>query len=242
MNNNEFMIVKSSSKTDVIVENLISLIRERKLKPSDRLPPERELAELMQVSRPSLREALKALEVMNLIEIRQGAGAFVRRLDPESIVEHLEFVFNMDETLLQDLYQARKMLESTIARLAAQNITDEELRALEANANAAANAVDRPEEFLRLDVEMHEMILKAAGNRVMAVFAQSIANLSRMMREKTNSSLRIRKNTILDHGKIVLALKLRDPELTGQAMEEHLSHVETYFNSGFFDDGEEEQD
>src|SRR5690606_3169450 len=72
-----FGTFKKSSISEDIVDNLLSLIRERELRPGDKLPPERELAAMMQVSRPSLREALRALAIMNIIEIRQGDGTYI---------------------------------------------------------------------------------------------------------------------------------------------------------------------
>jgi GntR family transcriptional regulator, transcriptional repressor for pyruvate dehydrogenase complex len=106
----DYEIVKKKNTTGIIVQKLLELIRVRSLKPGDKLPPERELSELMKVSRPSLREALKSLEMMSIINIRQGSGAFVNKLEPESVVEHLDIVFTLDDTLYHDLFKARRVL------------------------------------------------------------------------------------------------------------------------------------
>lgn len=224
-----FNNMKKTSTTEIIVQNLISLIGQRSLQPGDKLPPERELCELIGVSRPVLREALKALQVMNIINIRQGAGAFVRSLEPENIMEHLDIVFHLDSSLYHDLYEARRVLESSVAQMAATRITDDELAAIEENIRRAADKTNDEDVFYQLDLEMHNMILKAANNRVMPVFMQSINKLVLMMREKTNAQPRIRQNTIRDHVQILDALKKRDANAAGRAMEQHIANVEKAF-------------
>ncbi len=225
----DFEIEQKKSTTGIIVKKLLELIRGRSLKPGDKLPPERELAELMKVSRPSLREALKSLETMSIISIRQGSGAFVNKLEPESIAEHLDIVFTLDDSLYHDLYKARRVLESAIARIAAESITDDELAEIEGNITRAANSVQMPQEFLALDFQLHSLILKASKNRILPVFIQSINKLNLMMREKTNSILSIRQSTIRDHQKILEALRQKNPEMAAKAMEEHLLNVENGF-------------
>lgn len=226
---NIYGVVKKTTKTDLIVENIISLIREKKLSPGDKLPSERELVEMMHVSRPSLREAVKALEVMNLVEVRHGSGVFIKRLEPEGIVTHLELAFTMDESLNHELYIARRTLETMTARLAAEHISEQELECIEKNMKAGEKAVDHPEKFLELDMELHRLILTASGNRILQIFARSIEDLSLIMRKKTNSSRIVRIRTIEDHYLIYQALKDHDAERTARAMESHLLHVENYF-------------
>lgn len=221
--------IKRASTTELIVQNVVSLIGQRSLQPGDKLPPERELCEIFGVSRPVLREALKALQVMNIIDIRQGAGAYVRSLEPQNIVEHLDIVFHLDSSLYHDLYEARRALEGSLARMAAACITEEELASIEENISRAAEHSDDPEAFYQLDLELHDIILKAANNRVMPVFMQSINKLVLLMRERSNARPNIRKNTIQDHRKIYEALRKRDPDAAGQAMEQHIANVEKAF-------------
>jgi GntR family transcriptional repressor for pyruvate dehydrogenase complex len=222
----DYEIVKKKNTTEIIVQKLLELIRVRSLKPGDKLPPERELSELMKVSRPSLREALKSLEMMSIIRIRQGSGAFVNKLEPESIVEHLDIVFTLDDTLYHDLFKARRVLESAIAGMAAENISDGELEEIEANIRDAAGAMKKPQEFLELDFKLHSLILKASRNRILPVFIQSINKLNLIMREKTNGYLKIRRSTVHDHQNIFEALKTGDSATAAKAMEEHLFNVE----------------
>jgi GntR family transcriptional repressor for pyruvate dehydrogenase complex len=224
-----FNNVNKSSTVERIVENLITLIKQRRLKAGDKLPSERQLCGLIGVSRPILREALKALQVMNIIHIRQGAGAYVRGLDPEDVIEHLDIVFHLDSSLYHDLYEARRILEASVARLAADSISDQELAVIEENIRQAAASIDDEHTFYQKDLELHGMILKAAGNRVIPIFMQSINKLSLLSRTKTNAQSDIRKNVIRDHELILEALKNRDPVQSAQAMEQHITNVAKAF-------------
>jgi GntR family transcriptional repressor for pyruvate dehydrogenase complex len=224
-----FNNIKRSSTVERIVENLITLIKAGHLKEGDKLPSERQLCGKIGVSRPILREALKALQVMNIIDIRQGAGAYIKSLEPEGVVEHLDIVFHLDSSLYRDLYEARRILESSIAAMAAGRISDEELCAIEHNIRDAAADIDNEEAFFKRDMELHETIIKATKNRVIPVFMQSVNKLALMYRMKTNAMPHIRRNTIRDHERILSALKQRDGRTASQAMEEHIINVEQAF-------------
>jgi GntR family transcriptional regulator, transcriptional repressor for pyruvate dehydrogenase complex len=224
-----FSNVKRSSTVELIVEDLINLIKQRSLKMGNRLPSERELCKIVGVSRPILREALKALQVMNIIDIKQGAGAYVKGLEPQEIVEHLDIVFHLDSSLYRDLYEARRILESSVVRIAASLITDDEIRAIEENIKRAAEHIDDEEAFFQSDLELHEMILKASGNRVIPIFMQSINKLSLLIREKTNARPEIRHKTMRDHELILKALKSRDQDEAAKAMDQHIANVEEMF-------------
>jgi GntR family transcriptional repressor for pyruvate dehydrogenase complex len=224
-----FTNMEKTSTAERIVENLINLIKQRSLNIGDKLPAERQLCEMIGVSRPILREALKALQVMNIISIRQGAGAYVKSLEPKDVVEHLDIVLHLDSSLYHDLYEARRILEGSLARMAAAKISDEELSKLEESIRQAAEGIDDERIFFQRDLELHEMILKAAGNRVLPIFMQSINKLSLMMREKTNARPDIRQKVIRDHKLILRALKKRDPEMAAEAIERHITNVERAF-------------
>jgi GntR family transcriptional repressor for pyruvate dehydrogenase complex len=224
-----FNNIKRISTVERIVENLINLIKKRSLQMGDKLPSERQLCEIIGVSRPILREALKALQVMNIIDIRQGAGAYVKSLEPEDVVEHLDIVFHLDSSLYRDLYEARKVLEAALAGMAARNISESEIEAITENVRQAAINIGDEQIFLERDLELHEMIMKAAGNRVIPIFMQSINKLSMLLRKQSNNQPLIRHNTMHDHELIIKALKSRSPEGAAHAMEQHIDNVEKAF-------------
>ncbi|HTX78712.1 MAG TPA: FadR/GntR family transcriptional regulator [Longilinea sp.] len=212
--------------SEKIVDKLLTLIREKQLRPGDRLPPERELALMMGVSRPSLREALRALSIMRVIENRQGSGTFVTSLKPELFVEHLDFIFKVNDSTFMDLFQARKILEVGLASLAAPRITPEEIAALEDCVQHSAETIDDPEAFLKADLELHQRIINAAQNHILALFMESINQLNIASRRRTGESPEVRRQTLQDHRTILKALKAHDPKLAGDAMRRHLDFVE----------------
>jgi GntR family transcriptional repressor for pyruvate dehydrogenase complex len=221
--------VRGPSTVERIVENLISMIKAGNLAEGDKLPSERHLCEMIGVSRPILREALKALQVMNIIDIRQGAGAYIKCLEPEDVVEHLDIVFHLDSSLYSDLYEARRILEVGLVRLAVNKVSDAQLAAIGENIRLAEAGIDDEALFFAKDLELHQMIMKAAGNRIIPVFMQSINKLAMMYRRKTNAVPGIRRNTIRDHERILAALKARDGEAAAAAMADHITNVERAF-------------
>lgn len=212
-----------------ITTRLLWLIKEKHLKPGDKLPPERELAVMMQVSRPSLREALQALALMNIIEIRQGDGTYVTSLEPELLVEPLHFVFSLDDSTIHQLFEARKIVEVALADLAAQRITAEEIAGLEACLVKSLHATEDPEAFLRADLELHKRIVTAARNPIMQRFMDSISQLALASRTRTTYIPGLLQHSAEDHQAIVAALKAHDPEGARQAMLAHLNNVEYRF-------------
>jgi GntR family transcriptional repressor for pyruvate dehydrogenase complex len=212
-----------------IVARILSLIKEKQLGPGDKLPPERELAAVMHVSRPSLRTALRALALMNIVEIRQGDGTYVTSLDPGTLIEPLEFVFSLDDSTFLELLEARKILEVGIVELAAQQITDGEIAGLEACLDRSAALVEDHEAFLQIDRELHAKITEASRNPILTRFMQSISQLDLAGRRRTADIPGMTAQSLEDHRIIVAALKTHDPEAARQAMLEHLGNVEQKF-------------
>jgi GntR family transcriptional regulator, transcriptional repressor for pyruvate dehydrogenase complex len=221
-----FGVLARDALSEKIVERLLSLIREKQLRPGDRLPPERELAPMMGVSRPSLREALRALSVMKVVENRQGSGTYITSLQPELFVNHLDFIFTVNDTTFLELFEVRKIVEVGLVALAAKSIDAGELERLEACLIRSHESVDLPETFLQTDLELHNLIIEAARNRILELFMKSITQINTASRQRTNALPEVRQRTLLDHQAIVTALKAHDPERAASAMRSHLAHVE----------------
>jgi GntR family transcriptional repressor for pyruvate dehydrogenase complex len=224
--NHPFGVFKKSSLSEDIVANLLTLIRERKLRSGDKLPPERELAAMMQVSRPSLREALRALAIMNVIEIRQGDGTYVTSLEPKLLMSHLDFVFALTDAALLELFEARRIVEPDLAALAAARIDDQGLAALHECVQRSLTLVDDPEAFAAADLELHERIAAAAGNSILERCLAGFSQLGRMSRQRTVAPSGAIAQSVHDHLAIVAAMQTRDPDAARQAMLDHLAHVE----------------
>jgi GntR family transcriptional repressor for pyruvate dehydrogenase complex len=213
-----------------IVGKLLTLIREKQLHPGDRLPPERELAVIMGVSRPSLREALRALSIMKVIENRQGSGTYVASLKPEQLIEHLDFIIALNDSTFHDLFAARRILEAGMVSLAAQNITTEELEKLDKLVECSAGSIDEPEAFMQADMDLHTRIAQAARNQILSLFMSAINDLNIASRRRTGEDPQVRRQTLSDHRAILAALKKHDPQSASQAMLDHLDHVERKLN------------
>jgi GntR family transcriptional regulator, transcriptional repressor for pyruvate dehydrogenase complex len=217
---------KQQTVAEAISAEILNLLRQKELKPGDKLPPERELAEMLGVSRPSLREALRALSIMKIVEVRQGDGTYVSALRPEDLVEHLEFVFLLDDSTMLQLFEARKIVETGNISLAAQRISDEELTALRDCLEQSERSTNDPEAFMLADIELHEIITRAARNPLLERFMASIGTLSRASRQKTTQMAGVTDTVVEHHRRIVDALEARDPQAAGDAMLRHLEDVE----------------
>jgi len=221
-----FGAVQKNALPKDIANLVLQLIRERKLRPGDKLPPERELAGTLQVSRPSLREALRALEIMNVVDIRHGSGTYVTSLEPELLVEHFDFVFLLNDSTYLELFSARKVVEVGMIGLAAEHVTDIDIVALEACLERSIAGLEDPALYFQADIELHDRIIAITGNTILQSFMLSIRRLAAASRRRTAALSDITFQTIEDHRRIIDALKARNPEAARQAMLDHLNNVE----------------
>ena len=226
----EFGTFQRSNLSEQIAERIISMIKEQQLKPGDLLPPERELAETMGVSRPSLREALRALSIMNIIENRQGSGTYVASLEPERLIEHLDVVFSLDDSTFQELFEARRIIEVGIAGIAADMCRPEDEIELNSIHLKSVESVNDSKTFMDSDLELHHKILQITRNPILSLFMRSVTKLSIMSRKRTNEYPDVRQQTVLDHSKIIQAIVSHNSEEAKNAMKEHLDHVEKKLN------------
>jgi GntR family transcriptional repressor for pyruvate dehydrogenase complex len=209
-----------------IVSRLLDLIHQRHLGPGDRLPAERDLAATMGVSRSSLREALRALTVLGVTEMRHGTGTYVSSLEPELLVRHLSFVLSLSERASDQLFEARRVVEPAMAALAAQRIDDGTLDLLDACVERARAAIGDAEAFMETDLELHDAIRVAAENAVLGHFMDSIRALGLASRRRTGARRAVQEQTVKDHRAIVAALRAHDGEAAAAAMHRHLENVE----------------
>jgi GntR family transcriptional regulator, transcriptional repressor for pyruvate dehydrogenase complex len=209
-----------------IVSRLLDLIQQRHLGPGDRLPAERELAASMGVSRSSLREALRALTVLGVTDMRHGTGTYVSSLEPELLVRPLSFVLSLSEQASDQLFEARKVIEPAMAALAAGRIDDDTVERLDACISRARAAIGDAEAFMETDLELHDAIREAAGNAILGRFMESIRALGLASRRRTGSRRAVQEQTVKDHRAIVKALRARDADKASAAMLRHLDNVE----------------
>ncbi len=221
-----FGTVTRDALPDQIAARLIDLITERQLKAGDRLPPERELAASMGVSRSSLREALRALAMLGVAEMRHGDGTYLTTLDATSLMRPVGLVLALSDSGLEELFEARKLVEPGLAALAAERISDADAEDLCRCAQASAAALEDAEAFMFADIELHARIARAASNAVLERLLDSIAGMGIASRRRTGRLAPVREQSAHDHHEIAAAIAAHDADAARAAMLRHLENVE----------------
>jgi len=223
-----FTPIKTPKVYNQVIEQIKNKIKSGEMKKGDRLPSEREMAEALSVSRASVREALRALEVIGLVESRPGAGNYIRTNFDNSLFEPLSVMFLLQESSLKEMFDLRETLELQCAKLSAKNIEDNELELLTAILDRMYVARSE-EESLKLDVKFHYLIAKTSRNVLLINILDVISQLmdefiqkSRMQILHTGST---RENLLEIHENLLAALKCRDEVRASKAMNEHFNLI-----------------
>jgi GntR family transcriptional regulator, transcriptional repressor for pyruvate dehydrogenase complex len=219
------------SVTDEAIEKIKQMIVSGELRPGDRLPREPDLAAHLGLSRNSLREAVRALALVRILDVRQGDGTYVTSLESDVLLDAMSFVVDLhqDSGVLYIL-EARRILEAEASALAAQHITEQELAELRELLDSSADYAT-PEEFVDHDLEFHHRIAVASGNPVLASLLDSLAgrtSRARIWRAVTDGGATER--TLAEHAAILGALADRRPDLARALAITHLAGVEAWLS------------
>jgi GntR family transcriptional repressor for pyruvate dehydrogenase complex len=217
--------VRRSRIYEHIVEQIRALIREGRWAPGDQIPPERELAERFRVSRTSVREALRALEMQGIIDSRQGGGTFVRTADTEALVPPLAAAILRGRRELAEVLEVRELIEPGIARRAAERATDEHVSELELLLDKQRECIEAGRPFVDEDTAFHYTLARAADNHILLRLHNVILDL---LRESRQSYLHVpdRPQTSLrGHEAILQAVQAHDAEAAYAASLEHITEV-----------------
>jgi GntR family transcriptional repressor for pyruvate dehydrogenase complex len=218
--------IKSTRIYEEIVRQVKAMIAEGRLKAGDRLPPERDLAEKFVVSRTSVREALRALESLGLVEIRPGEGTFVRQVSIDSLVEPLALLMVSQREGIGELFEARRLLEPSLAALAAERATPEEIHEMERILEEQAKEIAAGRTGLAQDAQFHAAIGAAAHNRAITRIAHAIMDLLTQSREESLNTPGRPTRSHEDHRRMLAAIGRRDVEGARKAMQDHIEAVE----------------
>jgi GntR family transcriptional regulator, transcriptional repressor for pyruvate dehydrogenase complex len=218
--------------TDEAIEKLKDMIVSGRLHPGQRLPREADLAASLGLSRSSLREAVRALSVMRILDVRQGDGTYVSSLAPDSLLEVLSFIveFHHDASVLE-LLEVRRILEPAASASAAVRINDKTLTELGEilDRTTPESGVDH---LVSADIEFHRTIATAAGNSVLASLIESLSGptqRARVWRGVTQEGALER--TLAEHRAIYDAIRTHDPELARTWATVHVAGVEQWLRS-----------
>ncbi|ANW20976.1 FadR/GntR family transcriptional regulator [Streptomyces clavuligerus] len=218
--------------TDEAIEKIKGMIVSGALRPGDRLPKESELAAGLGLSRNSLREAVRALSLIRILDVRQGDGTYVTSLDPQLLLEALSFVvdFHRDDTVLEFL-AVRRILEPAATAMAAARISRAELDELSAQLDALGPQPS-VEELVVADLEFHRRIVQASGNSVLCSLLDGLSGpttRARVWRGLTQEDAVSR--TLHEHRAILAALRDRDGEAARSWATVHVASVEHWLRS-----------
>jgi GntR family transcriptional repressor for pyruvate dehydrogenase complex len=221
--------------TDEAIERIKSMILSGELRPGDRLPKEADLAIRLGLSRSSLREAVRALSLIRVLDVRQGDGTYVTSLRPEALLETVGFLldFHGDDSVLH-LLEVRRILEPAATAMAARTMSDREIESLGKLIGETADApghrdVDGLDELIAADLEFHQRIAAGSGNPVLASLLESLSVptlRARVWRGLTQENAVPR--TVEQHQAIHQALAAREPELARAWATVHIAGVEEW--------------
>ena len=221
--------VEKKKAYEDIVQQIRTLIEEGKLKRNDHLPSERELSETFRVSRTTVREAIRTLESMKLLQSRQGNGTYVVASSEEALIQPLAAALFNEKDDIRDIFYIRKIIEPHVAELAAENASPEEMEELERILRKQEECIGQRETIIETDSAFHNLMVKATKNRVMERLIIALIDLLKESREKylmeeENDERAIR--SLEGHQQILSAVKKGDGNAARKSMLQHLEDIE----------------
>ena len=222
----------TASRSTQVVEQLTDLILNGEWKPTELLPPERDLAAQFGVSRNVVREAIKILQSRGLITIRHGVGTMVNGPSSEPLQHVFTRALHGQEDALLQLTEVRLLVEVEMASLAAQRATPENLQKIREVLAKMALSLDEPQRYVDLDKEFHSAVAEATQNSVFALVMEASAALTRQARVYALESGSSIHKSLQIHRGIYEAIEARDAELAATRMRDHLKGLETDIKRG----------
>lgn len=197
--------------------------------PGSKLPVEADLAAIVDVSRITLREAIRILQVKGVVRVEHGRGMFVNSMEAWSALDPSVLAARADTggervAISKKLLEARWLVEVGVAQLAARRRSSQDIADLEAALEdmRGANAAGRTDDFVEADIRFHQVIMRAAGNELVAALFEPIEQLVHEGRRETSQFQVARRHAVAAHQRILDALLAEDPEAARYAMEAHL--------------------
>jgi len=223
--------VARESLVDVVASALLERVVDGRTPPGRLLPPETELAAEHDVSRLTVREALKVLQTQGVVEVQRGRGTVVRPTSTWTAIDAVALALDRSggEQAALQLLQLRRMVESGAAELAAAHRTDADLAELEHHLAAMRTAHDATDVagFVAADIAFHDVVFRASGNPFVAVLLGPLSAVLRARREETSRHEPVQVNAIAEHTAVLEAVRSADPATARAAMESHMDQTLT---------------
>ncbi len=230
MNEEVFSPIKPKKISEEIVKQLRGLIFGGKLQPGEKLPPERELAKSLNVSRPPLREALNTLQGMGIIEIQQGNRSFVRPITTRSIYDPLVSYSKESPQNILQVFEVRKYLDIGAVSLAAERATPKQIMKLEKLVDQLEDDLKKGRLGAKTDLDFHMEIVKITGNHV---YHHLVSTVYDLLQEEYRiawggifNNPESKKVLLEQHKKIVSTIKMNNPQEGRRSAREHLDYAE----------------
>jgi GntR family transcriptional repressor for pyruvate dehydrogenase complex len=224
-------VEKKRAYEDVVAQ-IRTLIEEGKVKRGDQLPSERELSETLRVSRATVREAIRTLESMKLVESRQGDGTYVLASTEESVILPLAAALFREQDNIYDIFFVRKIIEPHVAELAAENATSEEIQELAGLIKAQEECLaEGGKDIVDPNSAFHILLARMSKNRVLERLLHAIIDLLKQTRDEYLQNEERAAKSFLGHQVIFTAIKNGDSAAARRAMRRHLEEVEQLVTS-----------
>jgi GntR family transcriptional repressor for pyruvate dehydrogenase complex len=224
-----FSPIKKKRVYQIILEQIQSSIESRELKPGDRLPSEREMAELLTVSRNAVREAISVLESIGVVTILQGKGVFLKEDDHNKLLEKMKESAEDHSTKLIELLEVRQGIEGQAAYLAAIRRTNEDLYTIQSAYERLVESVHKEKIAASEDFDFHYCVVKASHNPLLMKAVELFSEMSIVgLNQSRIESMKIpgkSRVVLAEHHQIYQAIKNQDPVLAQQTMFNHLEEV-----------------
>jgi GntR family transcriptional repressor for pyruvate dehydrogenase complex len=222
----EFKEITPIRLYESVIEQIMELIKNNELKPGDKLPPERELAEKLSISRGSLREAFRVLESRGFIKSKPGGGRYIREIRKNGHNDTENIILSLEKSSILELLEAREIFEVKIVKLVAQRATVEDIKSIGAALNKM-NEEDGLEDDKKTesDTEFHLAIASASHNFVFVNIMKLHLDLLKETREKTWQIPGRREKQYQEHQTIFQAIKEHNSKKAEEAMLKHLRKV-----------------
>lgn len=218
----QFIEEPETQRTMHVVNHIRSLIESGMLRPGDKIPPEREFAQTLNISRASLRSGIGYLAAMGVMKVRHGVGTFVADGPAEFNSSSFSLMGALHGFQSWQMFEARKFIESNLAALAAERGKEEHHAAMAEEVAEIFASIGSPADFLIHDILFHRIIAKASGNPILAAIMETITSSVYESRRKTvENSIDLRESAEM-HRQIYRAIRSRNPQEARRLMELHL--------------------
>ena len=230
----------TGSAVSVVATRLLDLFTSGSIPPGTRLPPERQLAASLEVGRSAVREALAALEILGIVDVRPGSGTYLRGTVSELLPQSLSWGVLLGERNTTELLELRSGLEIYVARLAADRLSDAQLAALQGHVDAMRASSHDLKSFVKADLAFHHDLASAAENRLLLDLLQVVRSLLRVWVDRAVQDEGHARTALDEHEAVFRALAAHDGDAAASAMAAHMATASARLASagaGAADDG-----